>query len=85
MDWLGKFSVKKIFRFTKCKVLNNIKNNKKKMNKTLKGDILKFSELDRLLDDLEALQYLVIFPNEEGDYIEVPLYRRSSKYHSTDR
>ena len=36
------------------------------MNKTVKGDILTFSESGRLIDDLGTLQYLVIFPNEKG-------------------
>ena len=36
------------------------------MNKTVKGDILKFSESGRLIDDLGTLQYLVICPNEKG-------------------
>ena len=35
------------------------------MNKTVKGDILKFSESGCLIDDLGTLQYLVIFPNEK--------------------
>ena len=36
------------------------------MNKTVKGDILKSSESDRSIDDLGTLQFLAIFPNEEG-------------------
>ena len=36
------------------------------MNKAVKGDILKSSESGRLIDDIGTLQYLVIFPNEEG-------------------
>ena len=39
------------------------------MNKTVKGDILKSCEPGRLIDDLEILQYLVIFPNEKGHKI----------------
>ena len=36
------------------------------MKKAVKGDILKSSESGRSTDDLGTLQYLVIFPNEEG-------------------
>ena len=37
------------------------------MDKAVKGDILESFELGRLIDDLVGtLQYLVIFPNEEG-------------------
>ena len=36
------------------------------MKKAVKGDILKSSESGRLIDDLVTLQYLGIFPNEEG-------------------
>ena len=61
-----KFAVKKIFRFTKYRLLNDTKNNREKMNKTVQGVILKSSESGRLIDDLGTLQYLVIFPNEKG-------------------
>ena len=66
MDCPVKFVVKKIFRFTKYNLLNDTKNNREKMSKTVKDDILKFSESDRLIDDPGTLQYLVIFPNEKG-------------------
>ena len=66
MDCPVKFAVKKIFRFTKYNLLNDTKNNSEKMSKTVKDDIMKFSESDRLIDDPETLQYLVIFPNEKG-------------------
>ena len=66
MDCPVKFAVKKIFRFTKYSLQNDTKNNREKMNKAVKGDILKFSKSGRLLDDLGTLQYLVIFPNEKG-------------------
>ena len=46
--------------------LNDTKNNREKINKAVKCDILKFSKSDRFLDDLGTLQYLVIFPNETG-------------------
>ena len=60
-----KFAIKKIFRFTKYNLLNDAKSNRENMSKAVKGDILKFSESGRLIDDLGTLQYLVIFPNEE--------------------
>ena len=66
LDCPVKFVVKKIFRFTKYNLLNDTKNNREKMKKAVKGDILKFSKSGRLLDDLGTLQYLVIFPNEKG-------------------
>ena len=66
MDCPVKFAVKKIFRFTKYSLQNDTKSNREKMNKAVKGDILKSSESGRLIDDLGTLQYLVIFPNEEG-------------------
>ena len=37
-----RFMVKKIFWFAKYNLLNDTKNNKKKTNMTVKGDILKF-------------------------------------------
>ena len=55
MDCPVKFAVKKIFRFTKYNILNDIKNNREKMSKTVKGDIQKFSESGRLIDDLGTL------------------------------
>ena len=45
----------KIFRFSKYNLLNDIKNNREKMSKTVKGDILKFTESGRLIDDLGTL------------------------------
>ena len=36
------------------------------MNKVAKGDILKSPESGRLIDDLGTLQYLFIFPKDEG-------------------
>ena len=60
-----KLAVKKIFRFSKYNLLNDTKNNREKMNKAMKGDILKFSKSGRLLDDLGTFQHLVIFPNEK--------------------
>ena len=66
MDCPVKFVVKKIFRFTKYNLQNDTNNNREKMSKAVKGDILKSSELGRSIDDLGTLQYLVIFPNEEG-------------------
>ena len=36
------------------------------MNNVVKGDILKSPESGRLIDDLGTLQYLFIFPKEEG-------------------
>ena len=44
LDCPVKFAVKKMFRFTKYHLLNDTKNNIEKTNKTVKGDILKFSE-----------------------------------------
>ena len=61
MDFPVKFVVEKIFRFAKYNLLSDTKNNRQKMNKTVKGDILKFSNSGRLIQ-----QYLVIFPNEKG-------------------
>ena len=66
MDCPVKFVVKKIFQFPKYNLQKDAKNNREKMNKTVKGDILKSSESDRSIDDLGTLQYLAIFPNEEG-------------------
>ena len=66
MDCPVKFEVKKIFRFTKYNRQNDTKNNREKMNKAVKSDILKSSESGRSIDNLGTLQYLVIFPNEEG-------------------
>ena len=77
MDCPVIFAVKKIFPFTKYNLQNGTKSNREKMNKAVKGDILKYSESGRLIDDLGTLQYLVIFPNEEG--------LKFHKYHSTDR
>ena len=77
MDCPVIFAVKKIFRFTKYNLQNDTKNNREKMNKAVKGDILKYSESGRLIADLGTLQYLVISPNEEG--------LKFHKYHSTDR
>ena len=42
MDFPMKFVVEKILRFTKYNFLNDTKNNREKMNKAVKGDILKF-------------------------------------------
>ena len=66
MDCPVKFGAKKIFRFTKYNLLNDTKNIREKMNKAVKGDILKFSKSGRLIDDLGTLQYLASFPNENG-------------------
>ena len=83
MDCLVKLAVKKIFLSSKYKVLIDTRNNREKMNKTLKGDILKFSESDRSIDDLTKLLYLVIFPNEKG--YKFNYTGEAVKYHSTDR
>ena len=53
-------------RISKYNLLNDTKNNREKMSKAVKSDILKSSKSGRLIDDLGTLQYLVIFPNEEG-------------------
>ena len=50
-----KFAVKKIFRFANYDLLNDIKNNREKMNMTVKGDILRFSESGPLIDDLGTI------------------------------
>ena len=79
VDCLVKLAVKKIFLSSKYKVLIDTRNNREKMKKTLKGDILKFSESDRSIDDLKKLLYLVIFPHEKGyrfnytDYIRLQI------------
>ena len=62
----GEFAVKKIFRFTKYILQNDIKNNREKMDEAVEGDILKSSESGLSTDNLGTLQYQVIFPNEEG-------------------
>ena len=66
LDCPVKFVVKKLFRLPKYNLQNDTKNNREKMNKTVKGDILKSSKSDLSIDDLGTLQYLAIFPNEEG-------------------
>ena len=43
MDCPGKLAVKKIFQFTKYNLQNDTKNNREKMNKAVKSDILKSS------------------------------------------
>ena len=83
MDCLVKLAVKKIFLSSKYKVLIDTRNNREKMNKTLKGYILKFSESDRSIDDLTKLLYLVIFPNEK--VYKFNYTGEAVKYHSTDR
>ena len=50
----------------KYNLLNDTKSNREKMNKAVKGNILKSPESGRLIDDPGTLQYLVILPNEEG-------------------
>ena len=60
MDCPVKFAVKKIMRFSKYNLLNDTKNNREKMSKAVKCDILKSSKSGRLIDDLGTLQYLVI-------------------------
>ena len=60
MDCPVKFVVKKIMRFSKYNLLNDTKNNREKMSKAVKYDILKSSKSGRLIDDLGTLQYLVI-------------------------
>ena len=72
MDCPVKFVVKKIMRFSKYNLLNDTKNNREKMSKAVKSDILKSSKSGRLIDDLGTLQYLVIFPNEEGHKFHYP-------------
>ena len=44
MDCPLKFAVKKIFTFLKYNLLNDTKNNREKMKKTVKSDILKSSK-----------------------------------------
>ena len=60
IDCPVKFAVKKIMRISKYNLLNDTKNNREKMSKEVKCDILKSSKSGRLIDDLGTLQYLVI-------------------------
>ena len=50
------------------------------MKKTVKGDILKFSESGRLIDDLGLLQYLVIFRDEKGHRFHYTAKEAGIKY-----
>ena len=61
MDCLVKLAVKKIFLSSKYKVLIDTRNNREKMNQTLKGDILKFSESDRSIDNLTKITIFSYF------------------------
>ena len=60
IDCPVKVAVKKITRISKYNLLNDTKNNREKMSKEVKCDILKSSKSGRLIDDLGTLQYLVI-------------------------
>ena len=59
-----KFCVKKIYRFTSCKVGIDTKNNREKINRNLRNYLETLNKNKKNCENLGSLQYLVIFPNE---------------------